>query len=65
LFGAKQLRLLQDRLAVTAVGPVTANALREAGVLHAIVAGDTTAASVIEALEKHFAGSLKAAPAKE
>lgn len=63
LFGAKQLRLLQDRLAVVAVGPVTANALREAGVLHAIVAADTTAASVIEALEKHFAGALKAAPA--
>jgi uroporphyrinogen III methyltransferase/synthase len=63
LFGAKQLRLLQDRLAVTAVGPITANALREAGVLHAIVAVDTTAASVIEALEKHFADALKAAPA--
>jgi hypothetical protein len=31
-------------------------------VLHAIVAGDTTAASVIEALEKHFAAMLKAVP---
>ncbi len=63
LLGGEQLRALQDRLAITAVGPVTANALREAGVSRAVVAADTTAAAVIEALEKHFAGAGKAAPA--
>ncbi len=63
LFGSEQLRAMQDKLSITAVGSVTANALREAGVSHAVVAADTTAAAVIEALEKHFAGAGKAAPA--
>jgi uroporphyrinogen III methyltransferase/synthase len=63
LCGGEQLRALQDKLAITAVGPVTANALREAGVLHAVVAVDTTAAAVIEALEKHFAVSVRQAQA--
>jgi uroporphyrinogen III methyltransferase/synthase len=63
LLGAEQLRQLQDRLAITAVGPVTAKALRETGVARAVIAADTTSASVIEALENHFAGTLKAAPA--
>jgi uroporphyrinogen-III synthase len=62
LVGAEQLRGIQDKLAVTAVGPVTAKALREAGVEHTVVAADTIAASVIEALEEHFAAA-KAAPA--
>ncbi len=62
LVGAEQLRQIQDKLAITAVGPVTAKALREAGVPRAVVAADTTAASVLEALEKHFAAA-KAAPA--
>jgi uroporphyrinogen-III synthase len=60
--GAHQLGTVQDSLAITAVGPVTAKALREAGVEGIVVAPDTTAASVIEALEKHFAAA-KAAPA--
>ncbi len=63
LFGGEQLRTLQDKLAITAVGPVTANALREAGVSRAVVAADTTAAAVIEVLEKHFAGTVKPAQA--
>lgn len=62
LVGAAQLRLIQDKLGITAVGPVTAKALREAGVERMVVASDTTAASVIDALEKHFAAT-KAAPA--
>ena len=61
--GGEQLRLLQDRLAITAVGPVTANALRVAGVSRAVVAEDTSGAAVIEALEIHFAGAGRAAPA--
>jgi uroporphyrinogen-III synthase len=63
LFGSEQLRALQDKLAITAVGPVTANALREAGVRRAVLAEDTTGAAVIEALEKHFAGNVKQAQA--
>ncbi|HEV2194873.1 MAG TPA: uroporphyrinogen-III synthase [Candidatus Acidoferrum sp.] len=60
--GKPELKVLQDRLAIAAVGPVTAKALREAGVERIVVASDTTAASVIDALEKHFAAA-KAAPA--
>jgi uroporphyrinogen-III synthase len=63
LAGGEQLCGLQDKLAITAVGPVTANALRSAGVSRAVVAADTSAAAVMEALEKHFAGAGKAAPA--
>jgi uroporphyrinogen III methyltransferase/synthase len=63
LLGREQLRALQDKLAITAVGPVTANALREAGVGRSVVAGNTTAAAVVEALEEHFAGTEKQAPA--
>jgi uroporphyrinogen III methyltransferase / synthase len=62
LTGAEQLRAFQDKLAITAVGPVTAKALREAGVTRAVVAADTTASAVIEALGKYFAAA-KAAPA--
>ena len=63
LFGGEQLRALQDKLAITAVGPVTANVLRQAGVGRTVLAGDTTAAAVVNALEKHFASTVKRAPA--
>jgi uroporphyrinogen III methyltransferase / synthase len=59
LFGAEQLCGLQDKLAIAAVGPVTANALREGGVQRIVLARETTAAAVVEALEEHFAGTLK------
>ena len=62
LCGNEQLHVLQDKLAITAVGPVTAKALREAGVQGIVAARDTTAASVIEALEEHFAGMVKQVP---
>jgi uroporphyrinogen III methyltransferase/synthase len=63
LFGSEQLRALQDKLAITAVGPVTGKALREAGVERIVLARDTTAAAVIEALERHFADVGKRAQA--
>lgn len=63
LFGADQSRALQERLAIAAVGPVTANALREAGLLLTVMAADTTVTAVIEALEQHFASTVKHAPA--
>jgi uroporphyrinogen-III synthase len=64
LVGPEKLRLVQDKLALTAVGPVTAKALNEAGVRRAVVAADTTAALVLEALEKHFAAETALAGAK-
>jgi len=63
LVGAEELRLLPDKLAILAIGPVTAKALRDAGVQQFVVAPDTNAASVIEALEQHFASATKAFPA--
>jgi uroporphyrinogen III methyltransferase/synthase len=59
LFGVEQLRELQDKLAIAAVGPVTASALRGAGVQRVVLARETTAAGVVEALEEHFAGTLR------
>ena len=63
LLGSERLHALQDRLAITAVGPVTAHALREAGVRRLVISADTTAAAVVEALEEHFAGTVKQASA--
>lgn len=63
LFGGEQLRTLQDKLVIMAVGSVTAKALREAGVRRIVLAADTTAAAVVDALEEHFAGSVKQAQA--
>ena len=63
LFGGEQLRSLQDKLAITAVGPVTANTLREAGASRLVLSADTTTAAVVEALEEHFADTVKQARA--
>jgi len=42
------------------VGPVTAHALREAGVQRTVLAGDTTGAAVVEVLEETFCGRSEA-----
>jgi len=63
LFGGEQFRALQDKLAITAVGPVTEKALRGAGLQRTLLADDTTSAAVIEALEAHFASVMKSAQA--
>jgi uroporphyrinogen III methyltransferase / synthase len=60
LFGAEKLLALQIKLAIIAVGPVTAKALHGVGVGQAVLAADTTAESVVETLEAHFAGSPNA-----
>jgi uroporphyrinogen III methyltransferase/synthase len=57
--GKEKLVDLENRLALTAVGPVTANALRQAGVDNLLVADDTTFDAVIAALQKHFATTPK------
>ena len=63
LYGSEQLKSLQDKLAITAVGPVTANALSAAGVQRMVLAGDTTAAAVMQTLEEHFSDLAKHASA--
>jgi len=62
LVGGEKLPGVQDKLAITAIGPVTAKALREAGVERVLASADTTAGAVVQALEKYFAAA-KAAPA--
>jgi uroporphyrinogen-III synthase len=59
LVGGQRLSALQERVAMTAVGPVTAAALREAGVQRIVVAADTTPAAIVAALEAHFADTAK------
>ena len=66
LFGFEGLRVPKGEIAFVAVGPVTTKALLEAQFgqsVRIVVAPDTTAAAVIETLEKYFAGEMKAAPA--
>ena len=58
--GGPVLRSISDssrKTAVVAIGPVTAVALRDAGLRNIVQAADTTVASVIEALETFFAAS--------
>jgi uroporphyrinogen-III synthase len=59
LIGKQAMTELQDRITVAAVGPVTSAALREYGVDRAVVAADTTATALIEALKSHFAFGAK------
>jgi uroporphyrinogen III methyltransferase / synthase len=55
LMDTASFRNLSSRLAFAAVGPVTAEAIRGAGLPVAIEAGEATVASLIAALERHFA----------
>jgi len=55
LSGKKQLSILQDRMAITAIGPVTARALHDAGVRRIVQAAEPTASAVVDALETRFA----------
>ena len=63
LVGAEHFLGLQKGLAITAVGPVTAEALGHLKMEHIVVAADTTSAAVVQALEKHFASAAKSYPA--
>jgi uroporphyrinogen III methyltransferase / synthase len=53
-FGRDGLRRLSRRVALAAVGPVTAAAIREAGLPVAVQAGLATTASLVAALERYF-----------
>lgn len=59
IVGDKMLADLQHRVAITAVGPITASALNQAGVDTLVVAEEPTSDAVIAALEKHFAKAAK------
>jgi uroporphyrinogen-III synthase len=59
LIGGESLAALQHEIAIAAVGPVTAAALRDHGVTNLITAADTSAEAVISALENHFAQQEK------
>jgi uroporphyrinogen-III synthase len=57
VIGGPQLIALQDKVVFAAVGPVTASALRNSGIQRIVMAADTTAVAVVDALESHFASS--------
>jgi uroporphyrinogen-III synthase len=60
--GSQVLRSMSDlsrKTVVVAVGPVTASALREAGLRNIVQAQNTTVPAVIEALESFFASAPK------
>jgi uroporphyrinogen-III synthase len=52
--GSETLEQIGERMALAAVGPVTASALLAAGALAVVEAPAATAASVVAALERHF-----------
>jgi uroporphyrinogen III methyltransferase/synthase len=54
LFGREALRRLSSRVALAAVGPVTAETIRQAGLPVAVEAALATTASLVAALERHF-----------
>jgi uroporphyrinogen-III synthase len=61
--GTAALATLQQQIAMTAVGPITAAALRHAGVETMLISSDTTANAVLVALQAHFAARLRVSTA--
>lgn len=57
LLGRDAFVALHHKIAIAAIGPITARALREAGVERFVQAVDTTSAAVIEVLRSHFAAA--------
>jgi uroporphyrinogen III methyltransferase / synthase len=55
LAGRERLKALQHRVAIAAIGPVTARALQEIGVQRVVTPAESTASSVVAALEKSVA----------
>ena len=63
LAGRGRLSALQEKLLIVAVGPVTARALNEIGVHRIIIAADTIAAAMVDALANYFSSSVGSAAA--
>ncbi|MGD0840528.1 MAG: uroporphyrinogen-III synthase [Candidatus Acidiferrales bacterium] len=59
-FGYGTLRRVAERAAFAAVGPVTADAIRDAGLRVAIVAQEATGASLVHAVSEYFASGSPA-----
>ena len=57
LTGRERLATLQNRIAIVAVGPITARALNEIGAQRIIIAADTTSSAVVDGLVNHFVSS--------
>lgn len=55
LLGRERVKSLQSRVAMASIGPVTAAALRDAGVQRIVMAPEATAEAVVQALENSFA----------
>jgi uroporphyrinogen-III synthase len=55
LAGWERLSGIQDKVAVVAVGPVTAEALRECGVESVLQAAEPSTGAVVTVLQQHFA----------
>lgn len=58
IVGRSRFQVLQETMAITAVGPVTAAALGDTGVQRIQIAADPTNSAVIEALENHFSAGM-------
>jgi uroporphyrinogen III methyltransferase / synthase len=59
LVGRERLNALQARTVMASIGPVTAAALRKAGIQRIVVPAEATADAVVGALESHFATSKR------
>jgi uroporphyrinogen-III synthase len=59
LLGEPQFRALQEKAIFTAIGPVTARSLHDAGVVRIVSASDTTASAVVCALEEFFTSAKR------
>jgi uroporphyrinogen III methyltransferase/synthase len=59
LLGEQHFRALHEKAIFAAIGPVTARALRDAGVERIASAADTTVSAVVSALEEFFAGAKR------
>jgi uroporphyrinogen III methyltransferase/synthase len=63
LLGPQPFRDLADRSAFAAIGPVTEQALHEAGIERVIVAADTSATAILESLATFFLNAGHSLPA--
>ena len=66
ILGSEQIEIEREKALFVAIGPVTAAALREAGVGRMVQAADTETGAVLEALSRAFdsAGPRTSAGAK-
>lgn len=63
LLGHARFVILSNKVAFTAIGPVTEKALRETGVQRIIASADVQAEAVVDALVEFFSGAQQGLPA--